>query len=63
VFQLSVLLGSVLMLSRRLPPGLRLPLSAMTLLLFLCLAGAMPSLVLSVLMAEIALLIRKAGHQ
>jgi len=63
VFQLSVLLGSVLMLSRRLPPGLRLPLSAMTLLLFLCLAGAKPSLVLSVLMAEIALLIRKAGHQ
>ena len=39
-FHLSVLLGSVLMLARRWPSGLRLPLAAMALLLFVCLAGA-----------------------
>ena len=33
-FHLSVLLGSVLMLARRWPPGLRLPLAATALLLF-----------------------------
>ncbi|QNI62115.1 competence protein ComEC [Synechococcus sp. TAK9802] len=61
-FHLSVLLGSVLMLARRWPPGLRLPLAATALLLFLCLAGAEPSVVRAVLMAAMALLIREAGH-
>ena len=61
-FHLSVLLGSVLMLARRWPPGLRLPLAATALLLFLCLAGAQPSVVRAVLMAAMALLIRKSGH-
>ena len=61
-FQLSVLLGSVLMLARRWPPGLRLPLAAMALLMFLCLAGVQPSVVRAVLMAAMALLIREAGH-
>ena len=53
-FHLSVLLGSVLMLARRWPPGLRLPLAATALLLFLCLAGAQPSVVRAVLMAAMA---------
>ena len=57
-----MLLGSVLMLSRRWPPGLRLPLAAMALLLFVCLAGAQPSVVRAVLMAATALLIRESGH-
>ncbi|ABB34581.1 ComEC/Rec2-related protein [Synechococcus sp. CC9605] len=61
-FHLSVLLGTVLMLARRWPPGLRLPLAAMALLLFVCLAGAQPSVVRAVLMAAMALLIREAGH-
>ena len=61
-FHLSVLLGSVLMLARRWPPGLRLPLAATALLLFLCLAGVQPSVVRAVLMAAMALLIREAGH-
>ena len=61
-FHLSVLLGSVLMLARRWPPGLRLPLAGMALLLFVCLAGAQPSVVRAVLMAAIALLIRESGH-
>ena len=34
----------------------------MALLLFLCLAGAQPSVVRAVLMAAMALLIREAGH-
>ncbi|WP_025362416.1 ComEC/Rec2 family competence protein [Synechococcus sp. WH 8109] len=50
-FHLTVLLGNVLMLARRWPPGLRLPLAAMALLLFLCLAGAQPLVVRAVLMA------------
>ena len=41
-FHLSVLLGSVLMLSRSWPRGLRLLLAAMVLLLFVCLAGSQP---------------------
>ena len=61
-FHLSVLLGSVLMLARRWPSGLRLPLAAMALLLFVCLAGAQPSVVRAVLMAAIALLIRESGQ-
>ena len=61
-FHLSVLLGSVLMLARRWPPGLRLPLEATALLLFLCLAGAQPSVVRAVRMAGMALLIRESGH-
>ena len=61
-FHLSVLLGSVLMLARRWPPGLRLPLAAMALLLFVCLAGAQPSVVRAVVMAAMALLIRESGH-
>jgi competence protein ComEC len=61
-FHLSVLLGSVLMLARRWPPGLRLLLAAMALLLFVCLAGAQPSVVRAVLMAAMALLIRESGH-
>ena len=61
-FHLSVLLGSVLMLARRWPSGLRLPLAAMALLLFVCLAGAQPSVVRAVLMAAMALLIRESGH-
>ena len=61
-FHLSVLLGSVLMLARRLPPELRLPLAAIALLLFVCLAGVQPSVVRAVLMAAMALLIREAGH-
>ena len=44
------------------PPGLRLPLEALALLLFLSLAGAQPSVVRAVLMAAMALLIREAGH-
>ena len=56
-FHLSVLLGSVLMLARRWPPGLRPPLAAMALLLFLCLARPQPSVVRAVLMASMALLI------
>ena len=50
------------MLARRWPPGLRLPLAATALLLFLCLAGAQPSVVRAVLMAAMALLICAAGH-
>lgn len=61
-FHLSVLLGSVLMLARRWPPGLRLPLAATALLLFLCLAEPQPSVVRAVLMAGMALLIRESGH-
>jgi competence protein ComEC len=61
-FHLSVLLGSVLMLARRWPSGLRLPLAAMALLLFVCLAGAQPSVVRAVLMAAMALGIRESGH-
>ena len=61
-FHLSLLLGRVLMLARRWPPGLWLPLAATALLLFLCLAGAQPSVVRAVLMAAMALLIREAGH-
>ena len=45
------------MLARRWPPGLRPPLAAMALLLFLCLAGSQPSVVRAVLMAAMALLI------
>ena len=47
-FHLFVLLGSVLMLARLLPSCLRLPLAAMALLLFVCLAGALPSVVRSI---------------
>ena len=61
-FHLSVSLGIVLMLARRWPPGLRLPLAAMALLMFLCLAGVQPSVVRAVLMAAMALLIRESGH-
>ena len=61
-FHLSVLLGSVLMLARRWPSCLRLPLAGFSLLLFVCLAGAQPSVVRAVLMAAIALLIRESGH-
>ena len=61
-FHLSVLLGSVLMLARRWPPGLRLPLATMVLLLFVCLTGAQPSVVRAVLMAGMALLVGEAGH-
>ncbi|MCB4428375.1 hypothetical protein FZX09_06125 [Synechococcus sp. MU1643] len=50
------------MLARRWPSGLRLPLAAMALLLFVCLAGAQPSVVRAVLMAAIALLIRESGQ-
>ena len=50
------------MLARRWPPGLRLPLAAMALLLFLCLAGVQPSVVRAVLMAPMALLICQSGH-
>ena len=62
-FHLSVLLGSVLMLARHWPPCLRLPMAGMALLLFVCLAGAQPSVVRAVLMAAVALLIREAGHR
>ena len=61
-FHLSVLLGSVLMLARHWAPCLRLPLAGLSLLLFVCLAGAQPSVVRAVLMAAIALLIRESGH-
>ena len=61
-FHLSVLLGSVLTLARRWPSGLRIPLAGVALLLFVCLAGAQPSVVRAVLMAAIALLIRESGH-
>ena len=53
-FHLSMLLGSVPLLSRRLPPGLQLPLAAIVLLLIVCLAGAQPSVVRAVLMAAMA---------
>ena len=61
-FHLSVLLGTVLMLARHWPSGLRIPLAGVALLLFVCLAGAQPSVVRAVLMAAIALLIRESGH-
>ncbi len=41
----------------------RLPLAGMALLLFICLAGAQPSVVRAVLMAVIALMIRESGHR
>ena len=59
---LSVLLGSVLMLARLWPPGLRLPLAVMALLLFICFAGAHPSVVRALLIVAMALLIRESGH-
>ena len=61
-FHLSVLLGSVLMLARRWPPSLRIPMAGMALLLFVGLAGAQPSVMRAVLMAAIALLIRESGQ-
>ena len=62
-FHLSVLLGSVLLLARRWPRWLRVPLACLALVLFLCLAGAQPSVVRAVLMAVIALMIRESGHR
>ena len=50
------------MLARRWPSGLRLRLAAMALLLFVCLAGAQPSVVRAVLIDAIALLIRELGQ-
>ena len=57
-----MLLGSVLMLARCWPSCLRLPLAGLALLLFVCLAGAQPSVLRAVLMAAIALLVRESGH-
>ena len=62
-FHLSVLLGSALALSRRWRSAYRLGFAAGALLLFLCLAGAQPSVVRAVVMGAAALLIRESGDR
>ena len=62
-FHLSVLLGSAMACTRRLPAALRLASGSGAMALFLCLAGAQPSVVRAVLMGAAALLIRESGHR
>jgi len=61
-FHLSVLLGAVLPLTRRLPAALRLPLSGVAMGLFILLAGPQPSVLRAVLMSSMALLALEAGR-
>ena len=62
-FHLSVLLGSAMACTRSLPAALRLASGSGAMALFLCLAGAQPSVVRAVLMGAAALLIRESGHR
>ena len=62
-FHLSVLLGAVLLLGRRLGRPLRLSLAAAAMLLFLLLAGPQPSVLRAVGMGAIALLLLEGGHR
>ena len=62
-FHLSVLLGAVLALGRRLGRGARLALGGGAMALFLLLAGAQPSVVRAVLMGAIALLVLESGRR
>ncbi|MEO1002694.1 MAG: ComEC/Rec2 family competence protein [Cyanobacteria bacterium J06638_7] len=62
-FHLSVLLGAVLPLARRLPRAPRLLLAGGTLGLFVLLAGMQPSVLRAVLMAAIALLLLEWGQR
>ncbi len=62
-FHLSVMLGAVLALGRRLGGPGRLALAAAAMVLFLLLAGPQPSVVRAVLMGAIALLLLEAGRQ
>jgi competence protein ComEC len=60
-FHLSVLLGVMLAVTRRAPRLLRVSSSALALLLFVLLAGPMPSVLRAVLMGALALLIRESS--
>jgi competence protein ComEC len=60
-FHLSVLLGVVVAVTRRAPRLLRVSSSALALLLFVLLAGPMPSVLRAVLMGALALWIRESG--
>jgi competence protein ComEC len=62
-FHLSVLLGAVLVLGRRLGGLGRLTLAGAAMVLFLLLAGPQPSVVRAVLMGAIALLLLEGGRQ
>ena len=62
-FHLSVLLGAVLPLARRLPPLPRLLLAFGAMGLFVLLAGPQPSVLRAVLMAGIAVLVLECGRQ
>ena len=62
-FHLSVLLGAVLVVTRRSPIAMRLLAGVGAMLLFLVLAGPQPSVVRAVLMGLAALLIREQGSR
>ena len=62
-FHLSVLLGSAMVCTRRLPAVLRLASGSGAMALFLALAGVQPSVVRAVLMGAAALLIGESGHR
>ena len=62
-FHLSVLLGAVLVVTRRSPMAMRLLAGVGAMLLFLVLAGPQPSVVRAVLMGLAALLIREQGSR
>lgn len=61
-FHLSVLLGAVLPLARRLPGAIRLLLSGGAMGVFVLLAGPQPSVLRAVLMSAMALLALEAGR-
>jgi competence protein ComEC len=62
-FHLSVLLGAVLLVGRRLGRPLRLALAAAAMLLFLLLAGPQPSVLRAVGMGALALLLLESGRR
>jgi len=62
-FHLSVLLGAVLVVGRRVPRLLRLLLAAAAMLLFLLLAGPQPSVLRAVGMGAVALLLLESGRR
>jgi competence protein ComEC len=62
-FHLSVLLGTVLIVGRRLGRPLRLVLAAAAMLLFLLLAGPQPSVLRAVGMGALALLLLESGRR
>ena len=62
-FHLSVLLGAVLLVGRRLGRPLRLTLAAAAMLLFLLLAGPQPSVLRAVGMGALALLLLESGRR